>query len=211
MDFSNNGIINNIKTPSLFLLIGSSMSGKSFALKWLILSLARQFNHGFVFSSTVFNGQYSYLPKDLQFDKGITVDFFDRLIEYQKTHPNKKCFLILDDLVGSQNFYDDIFQKLATTGRHFNITTFILAQGIKVISPLLRSNAHYVMLFKLSNIKAIHDAFEEYSSGYSNRKDYQRYFEENTKDYHFIFIDRRNDNKAVVLKAPKVPDFVLNY
>lgn len=206
MDFS------SIKTPSLFLLIGSSMSGKSHALKWFILNLARRFNHGFVFSSTVFNGQYNYLPKDVQFDKAMSLDFFNRLIEYQKEHQNKQCFLIIDDLVGSQNFYDEIFQRLATTGRHYNITTFILAQGVKTLSPLLRSNAHYVCLFKLSNIKAIHDAFEEYSSGFNNRKDYQRYFESNTSNYQFIFIDRRNDNNAIVLKAPAdLPDFKLNY
>jgi hypothetical protein len=206
--------------PSLFLLLGTSHSGKSHMLKYLIQEMAKRFNYGFVFSGTIHNGQYNFIPKDCQFSNSISKEWLDKLLTHQKKQMANgtpaQCFLIIDDLIGRQDFYDEVFQILSTTGRHYNITTFILAQGVKCLSPIIRNNAHYVFIFKMSNVNSINQLFQEYSVGYSRPREFISFIEASTQNYQCVFIDKRSPitgkDSYQIVKAPfPLPDYRLKF
>ena len=85
-------------------------------IKYIMRCLAHKFQHGMVFTSTLFTSSYSYLPSKV-------VSFFNmnklkRFIKYQKQqvikNNNVVAFLILDDIVGCINFNDKIWSMLFT-------------------------------------------------------------------------------------------------
>ena len=207
-----------IETPSLVVLYGKRGVGKSHLLKYIIYNLARagKLNYGLVFSSTAFNDFYSWLPDGCvlsTFDEGR----IEALLEHQKrTGGRKSAFLILDDMIGSTRFDAPIWTRIATCGRHYNLTVFITVQYIKKIPPVVRQNVDYAILFKQQSRTACEYLYDDYAFALT-REQFVDMVEKHTADFGTLVVNCKtaSNDPAVVyrtLRAPKsLPNFRLQF
>lgn len=182
-----NSLSKFIKTPSLNVFLGQSGTGKTHYMLHLIQSLKSRFDYCVIFSPTLFNNP----NLDNLTDDKVKFSSFDKnkllkLFEYQEKHKNKKCLLILDDCIGCLNIYDPIFDKLASSSRHYNITTFITAQYLLKVSPILRQNCFYLHIFKNKNARNLKILFEEFGSEFNKIDEFKAFLSANTEDFNVL-------------------------
>lgn len=138
---------------------------------------------------------------------------------------NKYSPLVIKKVVGKQNreptlfVIDDAtsqggdisnshaFQRLLTESRHLNITVYIIVHSLKkVLSPLLRANCDYLMLFRVTNINLLKTFYEEMLGLYpcfKNFNDFKnQYFEKilNIK-YNGMFLNLLNLKLTMDIKG----------
>jgi len=82
------------------------------------------------------------------------------------------ALIVADDVVGSVNFHrSKAWDKLATTHRHYNLSIYVITQGLTKISPSLRDNADHLILTvpKGDNIE---HAFKMIRRGFRNKHEF---------------------------------------
>ena len=117
-----------LKTPHLAAVIARRNSGKSHLMKHLlhVLAKGKKFSWILVVSPTKFNQEWSDIVGEDNVVEQWDDDRIDAILKHQaqcridKT-PNPGL-LILDDCLGSASFDSPIFLRLASTGRHFDIS-----------------------------------------------------------------------------------------
>jgi hypothetical protein len=182
-----NSLSKFIKTPSLNVFLGASNVGKTHFMLHLIKSLKSNFDYCVVFSSTLFNNPtIEHLTEEKLTFASFSVSALEKLFTFQEKNKNKRCLLILDDIIGTANLYHPIFDRLASSGRHYNITTFITAQHFYKIPPILRQNCFYLHIFKCKNKRTIKGLFEEFGGEFSDIKPFIKFISENTENYNVI-------------------------
>ncbi len=70
--------------------------------------------------------------------------------------------MILDDCLGRVTFQSDIMTRLATVGRHYELTIWCSFQLYHKFPTVLRENADYVFLLGQISEKISKATFEEY-------------------------------------------------
>jgi energy-coupling factor transporter ATP-binding protein EcfA2 len=120
-------IINDfvLKTPTLNLIIARRGSGKSHLLRHLIYLLAKsqKFDGIHLVSPTAtFNGEYDDILPPEMISSTFVPDWFEAILASQAKLIAKgiqnRLVILLDDVLGSTRFSQDIFTKIAVTGRH---------------------------------------------------------------------------------------------
>jgi hypothetical protein len=140
----------SIQSKCLHLLVGTSKSGKSYLLRYMLRSMlsARLFKFGLVFTATKFNGGYDWLP-----DKYVYVDFdMDVLLAYMNFLVRIKIppsFIVFDDIISSLPLGTRLWSQFMATFRHYNITLFISTQYVNMADALMRSQTDYAYLFQM--------------------------------------------------------------
>lgn len=226
-----------LELPALVILAGSSKSGKTHALKSLLLdhTLNRKngFKFGLVFTSTKFNCEYSQNIPDKYilegFDINILYNFVERIKDkYGKTiEKNIKkgistntgvppSFIIFDDIISSINQNDKFFKCFISTFRHYNISVFISVQYIHQVSPLIRQQANYAFIFHHEQKKSIESLFYSFGGSFENEKQFKNFLQDLTKErYHclvYIKDEYEKDKKYLDYKAPaEIPKIKLKY
>jgi len=212
-----------IAVPSTSLLIGNTKSGKTHLLKCLIAKHSHRFNYGVVFSSTCFNGDYSYLPDEYVYQE-FNVEIIKAIMEIQQKFvdehtinpksPIPECFIILDDQIGLVNFNakNNIFDILFSKARHLHISVFLSIQKCSYLSPAIRENATYVFITRVKNgsIPMLYDI----SDGFKNEDELHKYLQENCRDYKVVMFnnDESYENFTKIIRAPEnIPKFKLKY
>ena len=199
-----------LKTPTLALFIARRNSGKSYLMRHLlhVLSKGKKFDWIYVISPTSFNGEWS----DIVGKKNVTDTFnavwLERLMNAQAASIGKgrgsSGLIIMDDCLGSANFQEDIFTKLAIAGRHFKITVWATFQHYFKVPTVLRSNCDYMFILGNQQQKVVKALYEEYAP-----PDYDTYQELNTKfrscteDHGALLID--NTSGAASLHRVRAP------
>lgn len=174
------------------LMIGSTRSGKSTALKHI---LDRYFTKhlGVLFSQSAKAHAY----KDMEYPLiPLCVPYVPELI-HDAYHINKDTenhypwMFICDDQPLIRT--DKELIKLCTIYRNSGISSIFCAQNLGMLNPTARSNINFVMLFRLNATEAIERTLKVFLRGYLPQSwNYERkiaWYKEATADHHFILID----------------------
>ena len=177
------------------LMIGSTRSGKSTALKFIMDKFFKK-HCGVLFSQSIkahaykdFN--YPLLAKGCQYVPEIIHDFYLINKDTQNHYP----FLVINDdqpLIRA----DKELIKLTTIYRNSGVSSITCVQNLGMLNPTCRSNINFVMLFNLNNTEAIEKTIKCFLRGYFPQGwNYDRKIEEYrrlTADHHFLLIDNLN-------------------
>lgn len=177
---------------SSILMIGSTRSGKSTALKYI---LDRYFKKhvGVLFSQSIkahaykdFN--YPFLAKGCAYVPELIHDMYGINKETNNRYP---FMVIIDDhpLVRS----DKELLKLSTIYRNSGLSSIVCCQSLGMLNPTCRSNINFILLFALNNTEAIEKTVKTFLRGYFpqgyNYDQKIALYKDLTADHHFLFID----------------------
>jgi hypothetical protein len=181
------------------LMVGSTRSGKSTALKWIMDNYFKK-HCGVLFSQSIkahaykdFN--YPLLAKGCAYVPEIIQDFYKINKETNNHYP---FLVVIDDhpLVRS----DKELLKLTTIYRNSGISSITCVQNLGMLNPTCRSNINFVMLFHLNNTEAIERTIKVFLRGYLpqgwNYDKKIEWYKTITQDHHFLFIDNLNGTIA---------------
>jgi hypothetical protein len=181
----------DLKFPSLTIIAGMSESGKTNLMKHLIRLHASKFHRIVVLCPTLdLQSSYECIDPNCLIREPSSGDI-EKIMEQQSKFPNLRTMLILDDCLGSVRFRDNVFDRLASSGRHYNISTFIIIQDLKKITPTIRDNAKvmYVTKLKSHSLEACFDI----SNGFTNKSEFLTYINSNCRNHQIIRFNLSGD------------------
>jgi len=116
------------------------------------------------------NGSYKFiLPyKNVKIYNTFHMLIVDRIIARQDKDNSKSILLVIDDAteMASQLWSPDpSLLALVSRSRHLKISTWMLVHSLrKVLSPVLRENLRYLLIYDVSNKKLLDSIYEEFFS-----------------------------------------------
>jgi hypothetical protein len=129
-----------------------------------------------------------------------------------------QTLFVFDDMMGDNVMKAGKIQmldRIAATGRHFDVSAIIIFQKFKKFSPTVRENATNVIVFEQKNSTAIDQLADEYK-GDMPKYDFLRIYQVATEDpFSFLHINLQSDqatrfrkNWTTIIHAP--PKLQLN-
>lgn len=203
-----------IQLPFTLNVAGHCGSGKTVMIRYLIKSLKSQLDCVVVISNTAnFTEDYKFLD-DYQnikckiFNSLSAENVIKALMQIQKRNrenDNKKnVLLIFDDVFGSIKD-SKYFKDLVSTYRHYNISIIFSAQYISGSQTYLREISNYVVVFNQRTQSALKLAYEAYfAADFETFGEFKNHFKNSLPQYHFYFIDRKNDKKSIMVAPAKL-------
>ena len=203
------------KLPTRSVLLGPSHSGKTVLLQNLILKVYRGcFERIFIFSpsimvDTTWDPVKEYIEEEM--DAHETEDepfYFDsykpealeniintqnKIIKHMKAKNKKKLYqilIIVDDFADDPSFsrHSKLLHSLYTRGRHAYISTITATQRFCCLSPIIRTNATELYVFRLRNQNDL-DRFLEEVSAVLDKKTLLKIYQECTKEpFSFLYV-----------------------
>ena len=111
----------------------------------------------------------------------------------------RSACLLLDDLADSPEFHNNrnLIAKIFLKGRHMGVSCCCLSQRYRALSTVARSQACYILCFRMRNHREL-DALLDEPSGVYPRTILEQFFEEATAERHsfldiHLLADRRED------------------
>ncbi len=206
----------NFSKPKVTLLIGACGSGKTNAVKHIILKNAiknKIFQFGLVFSKTgKFNNDYKYVPEEYVyqgFNENVLKSYLKMLQDQtRKTGKPPANFIVLDDLLSLLNNRSGFFANFLATHRHYNTSIFLCAQQLKLgASTTLREIVNYVVAFNSKRFDTQEALFKEFSTLFKSFRDFQMHFQKVTsKPFHGMFYDNSINDLQNNYKTITFPD-----
>lgn len=201
--------------PALILVNGKQGSGKSYLLKYMMREISLSefpFAYGIVFSNTLWDGGFDYIPKKYQFEEW-DEEILKNLMEIQRKNKHKRAFVIFDDcLFDPGQFTNPTIKKLCTQLRHYNITAFLLTQYCHLLPPYIRSNAMYSLIFDIGQgRRELESVYDSYGQKFDSYREWKRFYYDNTGEHKFILFNK-HVGKFIIYKAPEhIPGFMIEY
>lgn len=217
--------LSSIATPSLMLFAATTGSGKTFFMKYVLRGLLKEnrFDYAVIICPTACENNdaswYGYVDDKYLINDDIDDALVTRVVtniiteqkKFIKAGDPKQCVLIIDDIFGCIKLTAPILTRLATSGRHVNITTFLACHRFTADLPLLiRDGAAYVFVFASMTgdipMQSMRHLYSQVSSRFANWQEFQKFCVENTYNYGVVVINRKSTKKedAIFLaKAPK--------
>lgn len=192
---------NQIKNTSTVLIIGKRNSGKSVFLKDLLYH-KQDIPSGIVFSGTESsNGFFSKFIPDCFVHNEYKPSIITKLIArqqrkmFEKTEKKQQAildpvFVVLDDLnYNSKEWKNEQTMKyLFMNGRHDFIFLVITLQYMMSITPEIRQNADYVIIFAQSSAKAKKSIYEEFGGCCGSYETFNYIYDSCTKNHCCLVI-----------------------
>jgi len=178
--------VHHIKLPFRMLVIGSSGSGKTnFAIN-LIKMMSGTFNSLTIITRNADEALYNMLKKklknDVQICEGLSnipnLDDFDKKDQH---------LVIFDDLINVKN--QNIIQEYYLRCRKLNISVMYLSQSYFKIPMLIRQNANYIIIIKVSSTKDLTRMLREYDCGVTKEMMIELYKHATKKKFGFLMLD----------------------
>ena len=174
------------------LMIGSTRSGKSTALKHIMDKYFKK-HVGVLFSQSIKANAYKdmnypLIAKGCAFVPDVIRDMFHINKETKNHYP---FLVVIDDhpLVRA----DKELIKLTTIYRNSGLSSIVCCQNLGMLNPTCRSNINFIMLFHLNNTEAIEKTIKTFLRGYFPQGwNYDKKIEvyrQLTADHHFLFLD----------------------
>lgn len=177
--------------------IGASRSGKTTVLKHLV----KEYMDKKLLFLTSFN-DHAAIYKDLPKKTIISSSFHPELLkdfhtlQHESANKYKACF-IYDDAIGHELKNSSQITKLLTIYRNADMSSIFSAQSPTLVSPAGRSNANYILLFKLNSASDVEMTIKDFLLAYFPAKmtmnEKIHWYTEKTQDHHFICIDNINN------------------
>jgi hypothetical protein len=174
------------------LMIGSTRSGKSTALKWIMDNYFKK-HCGVLFSQSAKANAYKDMKYPLIHKSSAYVPELIRdMYHINKDTKNHYPFLVIIDdcpLIRA----DKELIKLATIYRNSGLSSIVCVQNLGMLNPTCRSNINFILLFSLNNTEAIEKTVKTFLRGYLpqgwNYDKKIEWYRQQTADHHFLFID----------------------
>ena len=204
-----------LRCPHLATFIARRNSGKSHLQKYLLhcLAGAGKFSWVLVISPTKFNGEWCSIVGEDNVREAWDEAEIERILEHQKAckmkgKPNPGL-LILDDCLGSVHFQSPICLRLASTGRHFDVSVWISFQHWGKAPAFIRSNVDTMYIINPQNDRVIRSLHDEFSpEGYPDWRDWKRFVLEACRDFGVVAVG--SDRIPHVIRAPaELPQYQL--
>ena len=197
--------VNLLTIPGILVVSGPKGSGKTVMVKYICYSLAKlQKTHLIkVVCPTAYNGAYSFLPEEHVYENYNEImigELLDEQIELKKDKVKRPTLLVLDDCIGSANFKAPLWNRLATTCRHPDLTVVIVTQQIRQLPPTLRDNSDTVLVFRtidVDNLDALYDICGRWK--WRSQKDFEEFILKNTENRRCIVINKGQSVNIVTI------------
>ena len=174
------------------LMIGSTRSGKTTALKYILKKYFKD-HIGIVFSESAKSPAYADMKhKNLPLSSAWIPQLIkDMYMINKETKNNYDFMVILDDMPTVKA--DKELLKLTTIYRNSNLSSICCIQSPSLLTPTQRSNFNFVFLFKANTTAQAEANIKNYLRGiWAEGMTYETKIEaykQMTDDHHFIFID----------------------
>jgi hypothetical protein len=181
------------KTGSSLVLMAKSKAGKTSFLHQIVKSLPKDIIK-IVISPNIHTSIY-----DSMRNKCVFSPIFDsRIIKLcqkinQRTKNHYRFVIIMDDVIDEKS--NSSVLKMFLTLRNSNISAILSVQSVFLVNKMIRGNANYVLLGKLSGEEAILDTYKKFLVNYKSdlkikhESDIVPTYDSLTKDYEFIFLN----------------------
>ena len=216
--------LENMLFPLIITAVGKTASGKSVAIKNLIYNYAKLGYFKFILAivPSKFNCGYDYLPDKYvieSYNENYLKNYFTKLKEFkQKSGFIPANALILDDVMGSINFYSPFWQHFISTYRHYNCTVIFGTQSITGkggVSTLLRQCCNICIMYRNVYQDNIKNLYESFGTLMENHDEFTKTFLNVTSiKYHaLMFVNDREDKESSYYDyiSEVAPDFKMNY
>jgi hypothetical protein len=129
---------------------------------------------------------------------------------FEKAGIQRPALLILDDCIGSANFRSPIWEKLATTCRHPDLSVIVVTQHIFRLPPTLRDNCDTVLILRtidVDNLMGLYDICSRWR--WRHFCDFEKFILNNTLDHKCVVVKR--DSVKIVRAPVELKKFMLKY
>lgn len=154
-------------TACSFAIIGSSKSGKTTFLKYL---LKKHFVDDLkvLYTQSLHNDIYTSMKKDMCIAPGWMPDVIKTCYHINKNTKNHYNFLhIVDDLIGAK--VDKEMTKLLCLYRNSNMSAIVSGQDLTLLNPTGRANVNHVCLFYQNTDSRCEDNIKAFVRSYFPR------------------------------------------
>lgn len=182
-------------TACSFAIVGSSKSGKTTFLKYL---LKKHFGEDLkiLYTQSLHNDIYTSMKKEMCVAPGWMPDVVKTCYKINKETKNHYPFLhIVDDLVGAKN--DREMTKLLCLYRNSNMSAIVSGQDFTMLSSTGRANVNHVCLFFQNTDSRCEDNIKSFVRSYFPRSlsidEKIALYKKLTEDHCFLWIDNLNN------------------
>ena len=192
------------RLPTSICVVGKSGSGKTNAIISMLTNkkmLDDVFDFIYLFSGIKPDPELIEplkLPKHQVFnnfeedDIKRIMDKMEKTVEKNGMSKTPSVLFILDDILGKPKFLkSSTMSKLITTNRHMNISVIILSQYFRKLSPVIRTNCSFYMIFPSSMVELEKVSDELCPPNMSKRKFIEIMQFATSDKYNFISINTK--------------------
>jgi hypothetical protein len=210
-----------IRQDIVILIIGPRNTGKSVLLRDLLFHTRKKFDFGVGVAGSrgAFENMSTFLPSKMIYNgfSQEAIDAFLKVSEEVNAEGKKRHgVLIEDDLFSNPNYLKHPTQtSLYMNGRWACASKISLAQYALFVPPCARSNIDLVFALRDPVMKNREKLFQYFFGSLSSLKEFSRVFDEATRDYRCLVLDKTSTSGAVedslfFYKAnPQIPKFQL--
>jgi hypothetical protein len=194
----------NIRTPNLTVFAARRNSGKTHMMTWLLYQMKHLFDYILIINPTSFNGHWGSICNNIiqEFDEDILTKIMDKQAELlNKNKPVNRVLVVLDDCMSFAQFGSKVFERLASQGRHYNLTVWLSIQHYTRMPKCVRNNTDYMIIS--GNQTCYKTIFEDFGGDYDRIKDFIAKVKESLVDYRMFCIDSLK-NMHYTIRAPDV-------
>ena len=156
-----------ILTPNLRLFLGRRNTGQRTLMIHLLRTLckAQKFAWVRVYSPTAFTGVWGAIVGEDNVEAVFDADELESILESQagiRSRGGKnEGLIILDDCLGAVSFQDSLWTRIASSGRHYNLSMWVSAQHLMKLPPVIRSNSDYTYVLGIQGDRVVKALYEE--------------------------------------------------
>ena len=129
------------------------------------LCKAGKFNWVRVYSPTAFTGVWANIVGESNVEAVFDTDELENILESQASIRSRggdnPGLVILDDCLGACSFQNDLWTRIASSGRHYRLTFGISAQHLFKLPCVIRSNSDYTYILGVQGDRVAKALWEE--------------------------------------------------
>lgn len=193
-------------------IVGKRNRGKSYLLLKMLTNkqlLMNKFDRVILINPTYEYDTKYHTVKFSEVHTNFSIEILEKLLEEFQENTEDKILLILDDCISEAEFKshqsDHPLNRLAVNGRHWGVSLMILSQKYNAISPYVRAQLDYIIIFETKNhaeLKALYDEF-----GHGSFKDFVSQMERvYTNPHDFLVIDNIKNRLLKNFSIPIIKD-----
>jgi hypothetical protein len=129
----------------------------------------------------------------------------DQQMKYNTQKPGSlKTLLVLDDVISYINFKSKLWDRIASSSRHFNLSVILLLQNLSSsIAPIMRDNSTVMFITKIKALD-IKKAFSM-QSHFAKEDDFAKYLTDSTRDFGVVRVELTGKEPGIMDWHPPVP------
>ena len=207
----------DFEPDAFYLLLSSRKSGKSFMIADLVYTLLQRkmVEYIYLFSETAKKSTsgYEWIDKRCILGNDMIDEGVEYIMDLQERTGNKHKVLIIFDDIDLNRSYSDTIDRLATRGRHYQITTILSAQITNfAVSHGIKANTQYVFIRTLTANaikKEIYSVFQ--NTTFEFPRELYKFVKKNNRDYQFVLYFNDNRDPEDTIKVVKAQERKFKY